>query len=223
MLHRAAVVVLALVFGAGIVMGQSPAPAVQATPADRWQRANDAWEAGKYPAALEDLRELMKSAAAPEYLERVALLTGELYVTTTLTTAGDLPRLSPNGAYASYQNTSTAGPMTSIIRLGDKPTKIAELPTALIAFDSAGKRVAWLRYVTTGDPTASEIVVRDLATGQETVWLKPGMSKSDLKWSADGESVLFLGVASAERTDVYSLRAGQAPEQLTKDPGRKTN
>ena len=100
MLHRAAVVVLALVFGAGIVMGQSPAPAVQATPADRWQRANDAWEAGKYPAALEDLRELMKSAAAPEYLERVALLTGELYVTTTLTTAGDLPRLSPNGAYA---------------------------------------------------------------------------------------------------------------------------
>ena len=223
MLNRAVVALLALVSSAGIVIGQSPSAPAQLSPADRWQRAVDAWEAGSYPHALDDLRALMRSPAAAEYLDRVALLTGELFVTTTLTTAGDLPRLSANGGYASYQNTTEAGPMTSIIRLGAKPEKIAVLPTAAVAFDNAGKRLSWLRYVKTGDPTASEIVVRDLASGKEDVWLGTGMSKSELKWSSDGEAVLFLGSTAADRSDVYRLRAGQTPEVLTPEPGRKSN
>src|SRR6187401_47278 len=100
MLHRGAVVLVALVLGAGIVVaerGQSPVPSTQPSapsPAARWQRALDAWETGSYPAALDDLRAIMRSPAAAEYLDRVALLTGELFVTTQLTTAGDIPRLS---------------------------------------------------------------------------------------------------------------------------------
>jgi len=227
MSHRGAVLLLALTLplGAGVVLGQSPAPPAQVSPAARWQRAVDAWEAGAYPGALDDLRAIMRSPAADEYRDRVALLTGELYVTTVITTAGDLPRLSGNGAFASYQMTPNGNPITSIVRLGTTPEKIAELPTATVAFDRTGRRLAWLRYLTTGDPTASDIVVRDLTTGQETVWLGPGMSKSELKWSGDSESVLFLGStpAQADRSDVFRLRAGQAPELLTPEPGRKSN
>src|SRR3990172_2737417 len=72
-------------------------------PETRWHRAIDAWEAGRYPAALEDLRGPMASPAAPEYFERVALLTGELYVTTVLTTDGRNPKISATGGFASYE------------------------------------------------------------------------------------------------------------------------
>ncbi len=213
MSHRAsALVALCVLAGSvAVVIGQS-SPAQQAlTPAARWQRAVDAWEAGAYPAALEDLRTLMRSPAAPDYFDRVALLTGELYVTTVLTTEGSLPRISPNGSYASYQPAVTNNqPITTIVRLGPRPETVAELPTSLLAFDNAGRRVAYLRYITTGDPGASEIVVRDLATGQDTVWLGTGMQKSELAWSPDDQSVIFLGspVPAGDRTDAYRVRAG---------------
>ena len=45
----------------------------------------------------------MQSPAAAEYLERVALLTGELFATTELTTDGRNPGISANGRYASYE------------------------------------------------------------------------------------------------------------------------
>src|SRR5262245_29643408 len=191
MFNRVVAVACALLVGVSIVSGQAPVPAAQVSPAARWQRAIDAWEAGSYPAAIDDLRALLRSPSADEYFERVALLTGELYVTTTITTAGDVPRLAANGAFASYQTGADGTPTTSIIRLDPKPEKIADLRTSAVAFEPNGKRLAWLRYVTTGDPTASELVVRDLSTAQETVWLGTGLSKSDLRWA--GDSVLFLG------------------------------
>ena len=86
-----------LVLGGAVVLTQStPAPQTSSplSPEARWRRAVDAWEAGRYPAALDDLRTLMRSTAAAEYFDRVALLTGELYVTTVLTTDGRNPKIS---------------------------------------------------------------------------------------------------------------------------------
>src|SRR5262245_22059742 len=75
--------------------GAAPAPAAAPVTAEaRWLRAVDAWEAGKYPAALQDLRTLIQSPASAEYFERIALLTGELYVSTVLTTDGRNPKIS---------------------------------------------------------------------------------------------------------------------------------
>jgi hypothetical protein len=45
------------------------------TSEQRWARANDAWNAGKYPDALRDLKTLMQGSNASEYQDRVALLT----------------------------------------------------------------------------------------------------------------------------------------------------
>src|SRR5262245_8595554 len=95
MSYRVATVLILLTAGAVLTAGeipQSTRPAATAVrpiaPETQWQRAVDAWEAGKYPDALNDLRALMKSPAAPEYFERVALITGELFVTTVLTNDG---------------------------------------------------------------------------------------------------------------------------------------
>ena len=89
---------LVLLLGGSAVVAATQAPAA---PAARWRRALDAWDAGRYPPALEDLRALMQSSSASEYRDRVALLTGELFVTTELTTDGRNPRVSTTGRYAS--------------------------------------------------------------------------------------------------------------------------
>ena len=81
MSYRSAVLVALVAGGVALATAQTPpagqAGAAAATDA-RWLRATDAWEAGWYPAALEELRALMKPTVANDYLEPVALLTGEL-------------------------------------------------------------------------------------------------------------------------------------------------
>jgi hypothetical protein len=210
--------------GATVVIGQvrpAPAPA----PATLWQEAGDAWEAGHYPTALERLRTLMRSASAAEYFDRVALLTGELHVTTVLTTDGRNPRLSGNGAYASYETGPTATARTVIVALDPKPQVVAELPATNVALDRAGRRVAWLRAASSGDAAAAEIVVRDLPAGQDRVVAGPGLRKTALAWSGDDRQVIFVGAAASDltRTDVYITRDGADPLSLTSEAGNKTN
>src|SRR5262245_34026125 len=95
MSSRVVDVAVLLGLGAASLAGRQTAPQSRAmTPDAQWLRASDEWDAGKYTAALEDLRALLKAPAAAEYLERVALLTGELFVTTELTTNGGNPEVS---------------------------------------------------------------------------------------------------------------------------------
>ena len=102
----------------------------------------DAWEAGHYPAALGDLRALMQSPAAAEYLERVALLTGELFVTTELTTDGRNPAISADGRSRATRP-ATPNAVIRIVRIEAGAAKqVAELTGAGLAFDPAGTRVA---------------------------------------------------------------------------------
>ena len=201
----------------------APPPAPVSADA-RWLRAVDAWEAGKYPAALEDLRALVQSPASADYFERVALLTGELYVSTVLTTDGRNPRIAGNGAFASYETGMGPTLVTRVVRMTPSPSVVADLQTTTVAFDRSGRRLAWLRATGPTDPAATEIVVRDLASGAEQVWLGPGLQKSGLLWSGDDQSVIFVGgqAADAARNDIYSVRQGSAPVALTDQPGFKS-
>src|SRR4029079_12716617 len=84
---------------------QSPAPNPAAAPLtaeQRWARANDAWNAGKYPDALRDLKALVQGTNESEYPARIALLTGELFTTTEITADGRAPKISPNGQFVAY-------------------------------------------------------------------------------------------------------------------------
>ena len=205
----------------------APQAAASSTPVSaeaRWLRAIDAWEAGNYPAALQDLRALIQSPASAEYFERVALLTGELYVSTVLTTDGRNPKIAGNGAFASYESGMGPSLVTRVVRIAPSPTVAADLQTTTVAFDRSGRRLAWLRATAPTDPAATEIVVRDLTSGSEQVWLGPGLQKSGLMWSGDDQSVIFVGgqAADAARNDIYSVRQGAAPVALTDQPGFKS-
>jgi len=215
-----------------VALGQVKSPVGQVsvaktppvTPEQRWNRAVDAWEAGKYPAALQDLQALMSSPASAEYFDRIALLTGELYASTVLTNDGRNPKISGNGAFASYEVGTGPAAITRVVRVTPAVAPVVDLPTTVVALDRSGTRVAWLKNAG-GDPAATEIMVRYLNTGTEESILGPGLSKSQLVWSADDTSVLFVGAqgADATRSDIYSVRDGGTPVMLTEQPGFKTN
>jgi Zn-dependent M28 family amino/carboxypeptidase/Tol biopolymer transport system component len=212
-----------------LVVGLAPAGLTQSggqtalSPDARWRRALDAWDAGVYPAALEDLRVIMRSPQAQAYLERVALLTGELHISTEISADGTNPRISSDGRHVSYQTGAAGAVRTRIVRVGTPVETVAELPTSVTSFDLEGRRVAWLRGGTAADTRAAEIVVRDLPNGADRVWLGPGLHKAALSWTRDGR-VIFLGADDAEagRNDVYAAREGTAPVRLTDEPGFKT-
>ena len=233
-----AAVVLVASTSAAVVHTQAPPPSSDA----QWLSSIDAWETGNYPVALGSLRALMASPAADEYLERVALLTGELFVTTELTTDGRNPRISFNGDYATFETGPAANPSTRLVKItaaGAQPS--AEFKGAGAAFDPTGARLAYVRVPQSPEMTAipadapvaasafqiaktGEVVIRDLASGTERVVAATGLVKTGLAWSGDGKTLLFVGAQESDlaRSDIYGVTDGGAPAQLTSEPGFKT-
>ena len=232
--------------------GQAAAPPAISAP-NRWLRAVDAWTAGQYPAALADLAALLQSPAAAEYRDRIALLTGELYVTVDVTDDGRNPAISPNGDFVAYETGPASAGVTRIVRVGATATPVAELKGGGAAFDRAGARVVYLRHPDTPEWTAairalegadtqqdrqtaqaavnfllgkSDLVVRTLATGAETVVPRPGVLASSPQFSHDGAGVIFIGSEETDlqRSDVYLAPiGGGAIVRLTDQPGHKAD
>jgi hypothetical protein len=178
--------------------GRAKPPAAPLSAEQRWRRANDAWNDGKYPDALRDLKALMQGVTAAEYRDRIALLTGELLTTTEITADGRNPKMSANGQYLSYEAGPATNAVTRVMRLGGAtPQQVTELSTTTVAFDPASTRLAWLRAGAAAGST--EIVVRDLASGTDRVVVGAGLLKTGLTWSGDGRSILFLGGETTTR------------------------
>jgi Peptidase family M28/WD40-like Beta Propeller Repeat len=219
-----ALVTLTLGFGSSMLARQTAAPA---TPEARWQRAMDAWEAGQYPAALEDLRALAASPAARDYFDRVALLTGELFVTTELTTDGRSPAISADGRYAAYETGPTGSAVTRLVRLTASGVEtLGELAAAGVVFSRGDARIAYVERPSTPEyaaalqaidraasgaerqaaqaaaswleATQGQLRVRDLATGAETTLATPGLLKSNPAWAARDRGVVFLGADASD-------------------------
>ena len=181
--------------------------AAPVSPAAHWRRALDAWDAGQYPAALDDLQAILRSPASAEYRDRIALLTGELFVTTELTTDGRNPRVSRTGKYLSYESGPASRPVTRVVTVtGGAPKVVAELAGTDAVFDTAETRVAWLRPKAGAEWTNAaaafdaagsnqerqaaqaqmtfltgrdgELVVRDLASSTERAWSTGGLLKT---------------------------------------------
>src|SRR5262245_12160718 len=255
MKFRALLLTLSLA-GAAVLTARST-PGDQAgtaiPPETRWLRAIDAWEAGRYPAALEELRALMRSPAAAEYLERVALLTGELYVTTDVTANGRNPRISADGRYVSYETGTAPRVVTKLVRVeGGQATETAELPATGVSFAPTGTRVLYLRPKQTTEYASAlkaydeaatpadrltvqttldylqskgDLVVRDFSTGAERIVSTGNLLKATPAFSSDGHSVIFLGADEQDlsRSDIYVAGENSAPARVTDQPGHKTN
>ena len=161
--------------------GQPPQPSFAA--------AVDAWDRGAYVDALEDLRALLAEADEATF-ERIALLTGELYETTEITTDGRGPALVGRGLV--MYETSRGGVSSVLIVDPDAGNRVvAEFPGRDASASPDGRRIAYR----TEDNTA---VWRDVDTGIDTRIAPPGLTVAGPVWSADSSEVYFVSPASDE-------------------------
>lgn len=238
---------------AAIVALGTTAWSIQPTPSHRQLAdADEAWARGDYVVALQGYIELVKGSPAPDVLEAIALQTGELFVTEELTADGRAPTFSPDGRYIAYETGTADAAVTRVVKTGPGHPLVAEFSGTSVSFAPAGDRLAYLRPGTTADivtaktaaaaaaPGAdrvfqqrllawlqlesSTIVVRDLASSQETEYPMPGFLKAAVVHGPGTR--LYLHGASVDdltRSDVYAIDApGAAPARVTTLAGHKT-
>jgi Tol biopolymer transport system component len=211
------------------------------------QAAALAWDRGDYISALTTYLQIIDGNPTEEEFEAIALQTGELFQTTELTTDGDAPQFSPDGRFIAYEtgtvpkrtirllNASAPGkPVATLTghRAAFSPdsTKLAYIRVALspaieeaaAAVDAApqaerGQRLAALNNLVAD---ASRLIVRDLASGQETELDTGDLRVTALAYTAHG--IVFAGTASQPGpAQLYSINPGGKPTAITSGEGDK--
>ncbi len=202
--------------------------------------ANDAWNDGKYATALRAYIKLLNGPSGEQYLEAIALQTGELYQTTEFTTDGRAPSLSRDGRLIAYETGPTRSPMTRIVQVGGEHAAAAEMRGTGAVFSPSGKKVAYLKSnpndeiakaraalesaqgqqaraaaqqsLTRLEMKYSSLIVRDLESKQEAELKTGDLLKASLAFGADGETIYFVGARESEtaRNDIYAVTPSSA-------------
>src|SRR5687768_6683424 len=198
------------------------------------QTAALAWDRGDYVSALTTYLQVLDSASGDEAFEAIALQTGELYRTTELTTDGAEPSFSPDGRILAYETGLAPVRTTRIVATADPKKSLAELPGSGGVFSPDSTRFAYLKHPDSAEfrllvsalnddsnpqPRAqrlaavntrlaidSQIVVRDLASGRESVIDVGPLRKTAITFTAQG--LVLAGSAGEEPGQLYALREG---------------
>lgn len=129
----------------------------------RLDSARVAWDVGDFPLALDRLRAVVSAPDGDQYLEPVALLTGEIYRTQEITTDGRNARVSSNGRYVLYESGPASAVMLHIASLANGTVReLANVKGMRGAFSSLGDRVAYLALKDTPELTAARAALDSL-------------------------------------------------------------
>ncbi len=242
---RAVGLALALCGVAGLAQAQSPV--VRAA----LDSAAVAWDTGDYVNALDGLHRIVRADRSPGVRERVALLTGEWFVSTELTADARAPRWSADGRWFTWE-TGEAGALRTHVAAVDVESgavqRVAELAGAGAALRDDGA-VAWLavaeddalraaRAALTGltgavaarqrqeiarlEAERTRVMLRDAGTTRDRVVSTAGVVPGALLWNADG-ALLVLGGApgSAAPDRLVQLTGAGAPRVLVEAGGTR--
>jgi hypothetical protein len=236
-----------------LILTLAPASRSQEMNSAEWRAANEAWQDGQYAAALRGYIKLLNSPGGEQFLEPIALQTGELFQTEEITADGRAPRLSPDGQLIAYETGPAQSAITRLVPVAGERAVIAELPGTGAAFSPSGQKVAYLKLQPNEEITKAQaaldsaqgqarlaaqqalnrlqakyarIRLRDLNTRQETELETGALLKSSLAFGADNETVYFVGAqeAHAARNDIYAVTTRSAqPVVMTDAAGFKTS
>src|SRR5690625_1646691 len=183
----------------------------------RFERAQIAYDEGDYLSALEGFKALLESPLGQEYLERIALITGEYFTTTKVADDARAVRFAPHDSWAAYETGYREERRTHLIDLseGGQVRTLTIEGTGLI-FSPRGDRIAYL-----GGASDSPVIIRDLRSGRERRLQRDGLRITELAFSDDGKRVYATGTTDGTRSDIYLLSERSDPEPLTDGPGYK--
>jgi hypothetical protein len=194
-----------------------------------------AWDRGDYAAALTAFKALLTSQGGEQWLDPIALQTGELFQTRTITPDGTNPRFSQDGRFVAYEAGAGTARVTRIVEPGSDMRVVAEVKGHSLAFLPQGDRVVYLKLQPAEElaraqaeldragqtPARSaaqqrlnwlqykhvDIATRNLSTGQERVCPTEGLLKSAVVPSADGRLLYVTGAREDDpsRSDIYKV------------------
>ncbi len=164
-----------------------------------------AWEAGRYPEALERLERLLTGPHRDTLLAPIALLTGELYRTREIAPDAANPRWSPDGTMLAYEIGVEASRRSVLLNLSDAgPPRPDTLPGFAATFAPDGSEVAYLSAST------AAAVMRPMGGGSERTIETPGLVGLALVYPADSGPPTLVAAAdpTAPMAQLYELGAG---------------
>ncbi|HEX6643232.1 MAG TPA: M20/M25/M40 family metallo-hydrolase [Gemmatimonadales bacterium] len=181
------------------------------------------WSLGRYPEALTRIDAVLGTPAGGRALERIALLTGELFHTDSLAPDGREVQWSRDGRYAAYATGSGGARQLHLVTM-DGPRRITSFAGRGLVFSPSGAEAAYLGVTETPamarlraeadsavarrdaeafrrargelarlEASSAAVRVRDLRTGRERELKAPGLARQALGWGADGRTVYLVG------------------------------
>jgi hypothetical protein len=133
-----------LSFSAAALFAATSVFAQQPSTGGLYDQAVLEWQRGAYPAALQKLITVVSAPDGAQYLERTALLTGELFRTKELATDGRAARWSPSGNFASYELGAGRARVTRVLDMKPGGKQIAEVAGYNYAFAPDDRHGAFL-------------------------------------------------------------------------------
>ena len=154
---------------AGLVLAAPGAAGAQVAARVAFDSARYAWEAGRYPEALQRMEKLLVGPQRDSVLAPIALLTGELYRTRELAPDASDPRWSPDGARLLYEIGGDSARRSVLLNTGEAGARPDTLPGYGAAFSPDGSELAYLSL------ERSAAVFRPLRGGSERSVDLPGI------------------------------------------------
>lgn len=197
--------------------------------------ANDAWTEGRYSVALRSYIQLLNSNASDQYLDPIALQTGELFQTEEITNDGRSPQFSRNGQLIAYETGSGTSSVIRVVQTDENRRVIAELPGTGAVFSPSGTAIAYLKLKQSDElakaqeefDRASEgaqrraaqttlnwlqakyslVMLHDLNTNSDVELETGALLKSSLAFGVDDQTVYFAGgvEGATARNDIYAV------------------
>lgn len=166
--------------------------------------ARYAWEAGRYPEALERLERLLTGPHRDSLLAPIALLTGELYRTRELATDASDPRWNPDGARLAYEIGGDSVRRSVLLDANDPAARPDTLPGYAATFSPDGRELA---YLSLERPAA---VFRPLRGGSERTVDLPGLVGLALVYPEASGPPLLVAAAdtSSPGAALYAIDSG---------------
>ncbi len=103
-----------------------------------YDEAYTAWDSGEYTKALELFAEILNTMGGDSYLEKIALVTGELFHTMEVAPDGRSIKISQDGRFASYETTVGNSTVTHISSLDGDIRYLHEFRASNFIFSPSG-------------------------------------------------------------------------------------
>ena len=164
-----------------------------------------AWEAGRYPEALERLERLLTGPARDTLLAPIALLTGELHRTREIAPDATNPRWSRDGSLLAYDIGGDSARQSVLVNLAATgPLRPDTLPGYAAAFAPDGSEIG---YISGRRPA---VVLRPTAGGSERTLETPGLTALELVYAGDRGPPHLIATAdpSSQMPALYELAPG---------------